>query len=257
MKTLIAVILMMLLANTVQAKVVTQPVEYTQSGKILEGYLAYDDAIAGKRPGVLVVHEWWGLNDYAKMRADQLAQMGYVAFAVDMYGKGIVATTPQEAGKLAGEVRGNRALMRERVAAGLQVLQQQELVDSARVAAIGFCFGGTTVLELAYAGANIAGIVSFHGGITVPDATDSPGIKARVLVLHGADDPSVKPETISAFQEAMRTGGIDWQMMYYGGAVHAFTNPASGNDKSRGAAYDEKAAKRSWQHMQDFFAEIF
>lgn len=245
------------LAPKVQAAIVTQPVEYRQGDAVLEGYLAYDDAQPGKRPGVLVVHEWWGLNDYAKQRAQQLAGMGYVALAADMYGKGKVTQDPKQAAQWAGEVRGNQALLRARAQAGFDALLKQANVDPQRVAAIGFCFGGTTVLELAYSGAVLAGIVSFHGGITVPQAGEQGQIKAKILVLHGADDPTVKPDTITAFQAAMREGGVDWQMVYYGGAVHTFTNPAAGNDKSRGSAYDEKAAARSWKHMQDFFAEIF
>ena len=240
------------LAPKVQAAIVTQPVEYRQGDAVLEGYLAYDDARPGKRPGVLVVHEWWGLNDYAKQRAQQLAGMGYVALAADMYGKGKVTQDPKQAAQWAGEVRGNQALLRARAQSGFDVLLKQANVDPQRVAAIGFCFGGTTVLELAYSGAVLAGIVSFHGGITVPQAGEQGQIKAKILVLHGADDPTVKPDTITAFQAAMREGGVDWQMVYYGGAVHTFTNPAAGNDKSRGSAYDEKAAALLEAHARLF-----
>ncbi len=238
------------------AKIIARPVEYKHGEAVLEGYLAYDDAIDGKRPGVLVVHEWWGLNDYVKKRSEQLAGLGYIAFALDMYGKGVSTRDRKEAARLAGQFRG-KPLMRHRAQAGLNVLAGNERVDPNRIAAIGYCFGGTTVLELAYSGADLVGIVSFHGGLTMPKPQDMKNIKAKVLVLHGAEDPVAPTEKAVAFQESMRRAGVDWQMIYYGGAVHAFTNPGAGNDKTSGSAYDEKAAKRSWQHMKMFFDEIF
>ena len=256
MKYLLAVILTLALAAGAQAKVVTQNLEYKQDGTVLEGFLAYDDSLKGPRPGVLVVHEFWGLNDYVKNRARQLAQMGFVALAADMYGKGVVTKDPQEARKLAGHLRGT-PLMRQRALAGLELLKKNKLVDPKHLAAIGFCFGGTTVLELAYAGTDLAGVVSFHGGLVPPKAEDVKNIKAKILVLHGADDPHIKPEEIAAFQEALRKGGANWQMVYYGGAVHSFSNPEAGSDKSTGAAYDSRTAGRSWNQMQLFFKEIF
>lgn len=240
----------------VQAKIVTRPVDYRHNDVVLEGYLAYDDAIKGIRPGVLVVHEWWGLNEYAKRRAEQLAALGYVAFALDMYGKGVSTTDRKEAATLAGQFMG-KPLIRHRARAGLDVLIENKRVDRKRIAAIGFCFGGTTVLELAYSGADLIGAVSFHGGLTMPQPGDLKNIKAKILVLTGAEDPVAPPEKVVSFQGAMREAGVDWQIIIYGGAVHAFTNPAAGNDKTKGSAYDEKAARRSWQHMQLFFTEIF
>ncbi len=213
------------------------------------------DAIGGKRPGVLVVHEFWGLNDFARLRAEKLAQMGYVAFAADMYGEGKVTQDPEEARPLAGHVR-STPLMRERARAALKFLASHKLVDPQRLAAIGFCFGGTTVLELAYSGAPVLGVVSFHGGLTIPKSEDWQNRRASFLILHGAEDPHIKAEEIAAFQRAMRQGGADWQMNLYGGAVHSFANPAAGSDKSKGVAYDPKAATRSWQAMQLFFKEI-
>ncbi len=254
MKRFLLIMLVVLFAAEVHAEIVMNPVEYTHGETVLEGYLAYDDAIEGKRPGVLVVHEWWGLNEYTKMRTEQLAGMGYIAFAVDMYGKGKATKDPKQAMEWAGHIRTNQ-LMRDRAKVGLDVLLANDMVDPKRVAAIGFCFGGTTVLELSYTGMDVVGVVSFHGGLTAPKPEDT--IKAKVLVLHGAEDPNIKSEDIAAFQEAMREAGADWQMVYYGGAVHSFSNPEAGNDKSRGAAYDEKAAMRSWKHMQVFFEEIF
>ncbi len=240
-----------------QAAVRSEPVEYKQGDATLEGYLAYDDALSGKRPGILIVHEWWGLNDYVKGRADQLAQMGYVAFAADIYGKGVGAKTPAEAGRLSNIYVSDRKLMRTRVNAGLDMLLKNQYTDPARIAAIGYCFGGMTVLELARSGANVAGVVSFHGELNTPDPGDAKNIKAKVLVLHGADDPVVPTNQVLAFVEEMRKARVDWQLVMYGNAVHSFTNPQAGNDPSKGAAYNEKADRRSWQAMKDFFGEMF
>jgi dienelactone hydrolase len=235
----------------------TQTVSYRQGGEELRGYLAYDRTIAGTRSAVLVVHEWWGLNDYVKRRVNQLAELGYIAFAADIYGNGFVTKDPQVAGKYAGRFRDDRRLLRDRAIAGLQMLTGQPMADKKRVAAIGYCFGGTTVLELARSGAEVLGVVSFHGGLDTPNTTDAKNIKAKVLALHGADDTFVPPPQVSAFQEEMRKANVDWQMVFYGGAVHSFTNPDSGSDPSRGMAYNEKADKRSWEHMKVFFAELF
>jgi dienelactone hydrolase len=256
MKSMVLPAFIMLLAAPAQAKLISQPVEYKFGDTQLEGYLAYDDTFKDKRPGVLVVHEWWGLNDYIKMRANRLAELGYVAFALDMYGKGIRTKDPEEAAKLSDHLKG-KPLMRQRAQAGLEILRGNDRVDPTRIAAIGYCFGGTTVLELAYAGANIAGVVSFHGGLTVPAAEDLSRIKAGILVCHGADDGFVSAKTIAAFQDAMRKADADWQMIFYGGAVHGFTNPAAGKAGIPGVAYNKNADERSWKLMQVFFEEIF
>jgi dienelactone hydrolase len=259
MKYILLTTIMLALAMNVHAAIRTENVEYRQGDAILEGYLAYDDAIKGPRPGVLVVHEWWGINDYTKHRTEQLAALGYIAFGADIYGKGIRATTPQEAMTLAGKFRtgNNRRLLRSRALAALDTLQKHPLVDPKRIAAIGYCFGGTTVLELARSGADIAGVVSFHGGLATPNPADAKNIKGKVLALAGADDPYVKPEEVLAFQDEMRKGGVDWYVTTYANSVHGFTNPANGSDNTKGMAYNEKADKRSWQAMKDFFAEIF
>ena len=227
MPLLLAILLSCLLGSPASAKVVTQVVPYNHNGATLKGFLAYDDAIVGKRPGVLVVHEFWGLNDFAKQRTEKLAELGYVALAADMYGEGKVTGDREEARRLAGHIR-STPLMRERAQTALQVLATNELVDPKRLAAIGFCFGGTTVLELAYSGAPVVGVVSFHGGLTVPKPEDWKNCRASFLILHGAEDPHIKQEDIAAFQQAMRQGEADWQMNYYGGAVHSFANPAAG-----------------------------
>ena len=255
-KALFAILITLLVSLPATAKIVSKPVEYQHGGAALKGYLAYDDAKAGKRPGVLVVHEWWGLNDYVRSRVNQLAQMGYVAFALDMYGKDVWTTDPNKAKELMGHLQGT-PLLRERASAGLDILRKNQLVDPKRIAAIGYCFGGTTVLELAYAGADVAGVVSFHGGLTAPKPEDEGRIKAKVLVLHGADDGFISADAISAFQEGMRKTGADWQMAYFGGTVHSFTNPGADKVGIKGIAYNPKADARSWNYMQVFFKEIF
>jgi dienelactone hydrolase len=257
MKTILPAVLAVACALSVHAKIMTQTIEYKQGDTTLEGYLAYDDATAGARPGVLVVHQWLGLTDYEKHRAEQLAALGYVTFCADIYGKGIRPQNTSEAGVEATKYKTDRALLRLRVNAGLDVLKSNELVDTKHVAAIGYCFGGTTVLELARSGADIAGVVSFHGGLDSPTPADGKNIKCKVLVCHGADDPFEKSEDLTAFEKELRDAKVDWRLIKYGGAVHSFTQPMAGNDNSKGAAYNEKADKRSWQDMKSFFAEIF
>lgn len=259
--TLLACLIMCLAlaaAPRAAAEVVTRSVEYAHGDTKLIGYLAYDDAAAGKRPGVLVVHEWYGLNDYAKRRARQLAELGYVAFAADIYGDGKVAADRQEAAALAGRFRGgDGSLLRERTAAGLEALRTQDNVDPQRLAAIGYCFGGTAVLELARSGADLDLVVSFHGGLGTKQPAPKGSIKGAVLVLNGAADPMVPPEERAAFMKEMDAAGADWVFVEYSGAVHAFTNPDAGSDPSRGAAYNEKADTRSWEAMKAALAEAF
>jgi dienelactone hydrolase len=258
MKNLILTILVLTCAMKMPAAIHTETVEYKQGDTTLEGFLAYDDSLAGKRPGVLVVHQWFGLTDYEKRRATMLAQLGYVAFCADIYGKGSRPKNVQEAGALVGkyEHEGDRSLLRARVNAALDVLKKNERVDTSRVAAIGYCFGGTTVLELARSGAELNGVVSFHGGLDSPTPADGKNIKCKVLALAGADDPFQNPTELTAFESEMRDNKVDWQIVFYGGAVHAFTQPDPGFSNP-GAKYNEKADKRSWQDMKDFFAEIF
>ncbi len=239
------------------AAIKSEFVEYKQGETVLEGYLVYDDAIKGQRPGVLVIHQWLGLTDNEKMRANMLAEMGYVAFAVDIYGKGIRPKESSAAGAEAGKYRKDLPLFRDRINAGLQTLLKNPNVDPKRVAAIGYCFGGGAALELARSGANIAGVVSFHGSLTTTMPAVSGKIPAKILVCHGADDPFVPMKDFEGFLDEMRAAGADYQFIAYSGAVHAFTQNEAGNDNSKGAAYNEKADKRSWQAMKDFFAEIF
>lgn len=257
MKKLLIILAVLFFSINAEASVKTKTVEYKQGNTILEGYMAWDDAKSAKRPGVLIVHEWTGINDHIKQRAEMLAKLGYVAFAADIYGKGIRPSVQSEASKTAGIYKNDRPLMRARVRAGLEELKKQKLTDPQRIAAIGYCFGGTTVLELARDAADLKGVVSFHGGLSTPTPLDAKNIKAKVLALHGADDPFVKADEVAAFQDEMRKGGVDWQFISYGNAVHSFTNKAAGTDNSKGAAYNENADRRSWEAMKAFFAEIF
>ncbi|RII30599.1 MAG: dienelactone hydrolase [Geobacter sp.] len=257
MKQMILMLAALALSVNAEAAVKTKVIEYKQGDTVLEGYLAWDDTKTVKRPGILVVHEWTGLGPYVKRRAEMLARLGYVAFAADIYGKGVRPSTPAEAAKTAAIYKDDRPLMRARARAGLDILKTRKYVDPHRLAAIGYCFGGTVVLELARDGADVKGTVSFHGGLATPTPQDARNIKGKVLALHGADDPYVKADEVAAFQDEMRKAGVDWQMNIYGGAVHGFTNPDNGTDNSKGAAYNEKADKRSWEAMKLFFKEIF
>jgi dienelactone hydrolase len=256
MKRLLLPLLVAAGVTSADAKLVTKTVEYQQGDTTLEGYLAYDDSFTGRRPGVLVVHQWMGLTDYEQNRAVMLANLGYVAFCADIYGKGVRPQNYQDAGAEATKYKTNRALLRLRVNAGLAKLKQNELVDTNRIAAIGYCFGGTTVIELARSGAALNGIVSFHGGLDSPAPTDGKNIQCKVLVCHGADDPFEKPEDLAAFESEMRAANVDWRLIMYGGAVHSFTQPMA-DGSLPGAKYNERADKRSWQDMKQFFAEIF
>ena len=242
---------------SLHAAIQTKTIEYKQGDVTLEGVLVWDDALKGARPGVLVVHQWMGLTDYEKHRAEQLAGLGYVAFCADIYGQGVHPKDTKEAGNEAGKYKSDRALLRQRVNAALTELKSSKLVDPKRIAAIGYCFGGTAVIELARSGAELNGIVSFHGGLDSPTPADGKNIKCKVLICHGADDPFVKATDLAAFEEEMRSANVDWTLIKFGGAVHSFTQPLAGNDNSKGAAYNEKADRRSWAAMKLFFTGIF
>lgn len=254
---LFAAMLLCLSAVPGRAALKTEPVEYKQGDTVLKGYLAYDDAWAEKHPGVLVVHEWWGLNDYPKARASQLVGLGYVAFALDMYGEGKNTTDPKEAAALSGSVLKKPEVARARFLAALDVLRRNPLVDPARIAAIGYCFGGTTVLEMARSGVDLAGVVSFHGGLSALNPDAPLAIKARILACHGGDDPLVPPKDVQAFQDEMRKAKADWQLNIYGGAKHAFTNPAADTFGMEALAYSERADRRSWVALKSFLDEAF
>ncbi len=238
-----------------QAAVKSKVVTYEYDGVPLKGYLAWDDSFSGKRPGVLVVHEWWGLNDYARKRADELAKLGYVAFACDMYGGGKTTEHPKEAGAFAGEVRKNLKTWQGRALAGLKVLQGNEHVDGQKLAAIGYCFGGSTALELAYAGAPLKAVATFHAALPVPTPEQAKAIKARILVCHGADDAFIPPETIQKFKAALDAAKVDYKFESYPGAVHSFTVPTADKVGMKGMAYNAAADRQSWEAMQALFRE--
>ncbi len=256
-KTAVLIALIMLATATANAKIVTQAVEYKVGDVTCEGFLAYDDAVTGKRPGVVIVHQWMGLTDYEKSRCEQLAGLGFVAFAADIYGKGVRPADAQAAGGEAGKYKGNSALTRERVGAAFDWLAKHELVEPAKIAAIGYCFGGWVALELARSGKPAAGVVGFHCSLDAANPADAKNIKGRVLVLNGADDPYLKTESVAAFMKEMQDAGVKYEYVAYADAVHSFTQPMAGTDKSKGAAYNDVADRKSWAAMREFFGEIF
>jgi dienelactone hydrolase len=247
------------MAKITHAEIKTETIQYKAGQVEAKGFLAYEDnKAAGKRPGIVIVPEWWGLTDYAKNRAKQLAQLGYVAFAADMYGDGQTTDDPKQAGKWAGGLKaGDRKEMRIRVAAALEELKKNPNVDTTRTAVIGYCFGGTTALELARGGAAVNAVISFHGDLSTPQPAEAGKIKAKVLICHGADDTFESPQQIAEFQEEMRKAGVDWQMNTYSKAVHAFTNPDADRHGIPGIAYNKEADRRSFEAMIALFNEVF
>ncbi len=257
---LFAIGLMLVFAAAASAAVQGKEVAYTAGDTSLKEYLAYDDRIDGKRPGILVVHEWWGHNAYARQRAEMLAELGYTALAVDMYGEGKQADHPEDAGKFASAVSRNLPVAKERFLAGLDLLKQHPKVNPEQVAAIGYCFGGGIVLAMARAGVDLDGAVSFHGSLGTGAPAPAGKVKARILVLNGAEDPLVTAEQIERFKQEMEAAGADYRVVDYPGARHSFTNPEAdelGRKFGLPLAYDAEADQRSWQAMQRFFDEIF
>jgi len=259
-KLLMSVLLVLATFAQAQGAVIGKEVTYRAGDADLKGYIAYDDAIAGKRPGVIVVHEWWGLNDYARKRADMLAKAGYVALAVDMYGNGRQADHPDEAGKFAAMVSKNLPLERERFLAGLQVLKTDSHTDATRLAAIGYCFGGGVVLQMAREGVDLKVVVSFHGELGTGQPAKPGAIKARILVENGAADKFTPLATIQGFIAEMIAAKADFSFHSLPGALHSFTNPKAdelGKKFNLPLAYQEKADLESWREMLDFFNRIF
>ena len=235
-------------------------VDYSAQGVVMKGYLAYDESITGKRPGVLVVPEWWGLNDYARKRARMLAELGYTALAVDMYGDGKVVTTPDDAGKRSSELMKNFEVAKARFMAAMDFLKQQPSVDPSRIAAIGYCFGGGVVLNMARQGVDLRGVASFHGGLTAVKPAQPGSIKAKILVLHGGADKFITPEQIEAFKQEMKSAGADFQFISYPGATHSFTNPDAdelGKKDNMPIAYNAEADRKSWGELKEFLKKIF
>jgi len=242
------------------ATIRSTPVTYSSGDTTMQGYIAYDSSIKGKRPGILVVHEWWGHNEYARERARMLAALGYTALAVDMYGDGKQAQHPKEAGAFAGEVMKNMDSAKARFEAALETLKKHETVDPDRIAAIGYCFGGGVVLQMAREGVDLDGVVSFHGSLATSHPAEPGKFKGKILVAHGAEDKFTTPEQIKAFKVEMDAANIPYRFIVYPGAMHSFTNPAAdGYAKKFGipVGYNEAADKKSWSDMKEFFKELF
>ena len=247
-------------STTENKSIVTKEVSYTADGTTLKGFLAYDENQEGSRPGVIVVHEWWGHNQYARKRAAMLAELGYIALAIDMYGDGKQANHPDDAGKFAMAVMQNMSTAKARFDAGVKLLKEQPQTDPTKVAAIGFCFGGGVALRMAVAGDDLAGVVSFHGSLPTDSVSNPKQVKAKLLVCNGADDKFVPTEQIDAFKKAMVDAGINFKFVNYPGAVHAFTNPDAdsvGKKFNMPLAYNKQADEQSWADMKGFFKEIF
>ncbi len=236
--------------------IISNTVDYLDDDVLLEGFFAYDDTFDGRRPTVLINHAWGGRDEFVAEKAKKLAELGYLAFAVDMYGKGVLGQDPQENAELMQPFMNDRAMLQKRINAALSAVKLMPWVDDSKIAAIGFCFGGLCVLDLARSGADIAAVVSFHGLLGAPDNISHPDIKARVLLLHGYDDPMAPPEQVFAIQQELTGVGVDWQMHVYGNTMHAFTNPHA-NDPGFGTVYQAVADKRSWFAMKNFLNEVF
>ena len=259
-KRMISLVVLALMANISYGKVVTETIQYGIDGESFTGLLAYDDAIKEKRPGVLVVHEWWGANDYAHKRAQDLAKEGYVAFALDMYGTGKIADHPEQAKAFMTATLEKMPVAEKRFEKGKAILQSQALVSGDKIAAIGYCFGGGIVLHMARQGADLDGVVSFHGSLGTQTPAEKGAVKAKVKVFNGAADPFVTEEQIAAFKQEMTAAKVDYDFVNYPGAVHSFTNPgadAVGKKFNMPLAYDPKSDNDSWRGMLEFFKQIF
>jgi len=243
-------------SSVLPAAVVSEPVEYTENGETLRGFVYFDDAVSEKRPGVIVVHEWKGLGDYAKKRAEMLAEEGYIAFAADMYGKDVFAKDHEEAGELSGVYFKDRNRMRARAAAAYNALIQTQKVDQAQVAAIGYCFGGTTVLEMARASFPLKGVASFHGILSTPVPAESGRVRAKVVVFNGAEDKMITAEQLDEFEAEMQNAAVDYQLINFEGAAHSFT-VWEANMPEKGIMYNEAADKQSWEKLKTFLSDIF
>jgi dienelactone hydrolase len=259
-RIIFSVLVVFISLASAQAAIKGESVEYKSNGTVHQGYLVYDDASTTKRPGVLVIHEWWGHNEHARNSARKLVEAGYVALALDMYGDGKQAHHPEDAGKFSGEVRKNPQLMKSRFEAGMKLLQKQSRVDAKRVAAIGYCFGGSVVLEMARTGENLRGVASFHGSLGTGNPAKPGKVKAKVLVMNGAEDPFVPAEQIAAFKKEMEAAKVNYKFVNYPGAKHSFTNPdadANGAKFKLPLAYNAKVDQESWAELQSFLKGVF
>ena len=262
MKTqLLGALLALSMTGTALAAVKEEPVTYKDGDTTMKGFVVYDDAQKGRRPGIVVVHEWWGITQHIHSEARRMASLGYTAFIADMYGDAKTADNPKDAGALSGAVRGNPAAMQSRFDAALAALKQNPTVDAGRIGAMGFCFGGSVVLDMARAGADLKGVAAFHAGLGAAGAPAQAGkVKAKLLVQNGADDPFIKPESVEAFKKEMDAAKVDLRYIAYPGALHAFTNPeatALGKKFDLPIAYNSDADKKSMAEATGFFAGVF
>ena len=268
MKKLSVIVVILILASifscteSVKQKsdLIEQDVVYTSDSTNLKGFMVYDNKLKGKRPGVLIVHEWWGLNDYARNRAQMLAELGYTAFAVDMFGDGKTATHPEDAQKFASAIMSNVKMGEERFLAAYNFLKEQATVDPNNIAAIGYCFGGGIVLQMARIGTDLKAVASFHGGLRAITPAQKGVVKAFILVCNGADDPFTTEQQIDAFKKEMDSAKVNYEFINYEGAVHSFTSPYAdslGKKFNKPFAYNEKADKESWKELQKVFTQVF
>lgn len=256
--TLMAAAAALAIAGSARAEVKTQPIEYSQGGTTLQGFLARDDAAKGRRPGVLVIHEWWGANEHARNQAKRLAEAGYVAFALDMYGKGKVATHPSDAQEFMQAVTKDPELVAARFNAGLEVLKKQPDVDPERIAVVGYCMGGTIALAMARRGADVDAVGTFHAGLNPPgEAAEKGKVKAKILVQTGGADPMIPKESVAAFEKEMKAAGADVQVVTYPNAKHSFTNPDAAKAGMDALAYDPKADRESFARLTKFLKQVF
>lgn len=257
MKIVIKMITLLALMNLAHAEIKTEAINYQSDGQSFTGYLAYDDNLSGVRPGILVFHEWWGLGDNEKRRARMLAELGYVAFVVDMYGTGKLTDKPEQAKAWMQQVTVDKQWWRERAQNGMKQLLKQTNVDKQKIAAIGYCFGGGTVLNLAYGNSDLKGVVSFHGSLPIPEKEFYGKIKPRILLAHGNADSYVPRDILNKFQLTMDEAGAKWQMIIYGNVRHSFTNPQADSRGIEALKYDPYADAHSWNAMQSFLTSIF
>jgi dienelactone hydrolase len=257
----LAILMLILLGSFItHAEIIGTVVEYTANNVALKGYIAYDNSLKEKRPAIIVVHEWWGVTDYPKKRAEMLASLGYVAFAVDMYGDGKVADNPGDAQKFAGESTKDLSLLKAKFTAAIELLKKNEHVDSTRIAAIGYCYGGGVVLNMARAGIDLKGVVSFHGSLATTTPAEKGNVKAKILVCNGGADKFISENDIKNFKQEMKAADVDFKFLSYKGALHAFTNPAAtelGKKFNMPIAYNESGDKKSWKEMRRFLKTIF
>lgn len=253
---ILALLITLGIATAASAEVVTRDVVYQVGDTAHIGYLAYHDSVEGPRSGVIVIHEWYGLNDYPKQRARELAELGYTAFCPDMYGQRQTTTDPKKAGELAGSVAGNPELRDDRLRAAYDTAKEQPEIDPESVAVMGYCFGGTMSLQMAYLGLDLDAVVGVHGMLPAPTPEQAADLDMPILICHGADDKFISAEDQAKFKSAMALADVDLIFIEYANAVHAFTNPAAGDDPSTGVAYNEKATWRSWDHMRQLFAGV-